>query len=786
MFLSTASLAAVNTFCEQCMGKDLIIVESPAKVKTIKKFLGSKYMVQASVGHIRDLPTRTIGVDESNDFAPQYEIIKGKEKVVKDLQEAAAKADTVFLAPDPDREGEAIAWHIAELIKSKAKDIKRIQFNEITARAVKAALESAHDINPHLFDAQQARRVLDRLVGYKISPLLWKTVKRGISAGRVQSVALRLIVEREEERLAFVPEEYWTFRAILAAAVPPPFKAELVKIESGFAKTLKALSGDEKNGPKKILIANKAAADAMEQAMAGQPFVVSQVEEKERSRNPQPPFTTSTLQQTANQRIGFTSKRTMSTAQRLYEGIELGERGTTALITYMRTDSVRIADEARKAATDYVRERFGEAFMAPGGKGRVFKGKTSAQDAHEAIRPVDVSLTPQDVKEFLTPDQFRLYNLIWSRFVASQMAAARFHDTTVTLTCGPGQWKAKGERQLFPGFLAIMPKSAEEEDSALPPLKEGEVVTLQKLEKEQKFTQPAPRYTEASLVRELEELGIGRPSTYATIISTIQEREYVRLEDKHFAPTDLGNIVCSQLRDHFTKLMDVGFTAEMESNLDKVADGELGWVALMRDFAADFDPTLQAAAKNMEPVKGGLTTDVMCPECGKPLVVKFGKSGEFLACTGYPDCRYTTNFTRNEKGQIQAQERPKEEHQKVGECPKCGGDVILKQSRTGSRFLSCSNYPKCDYAAPYSTKVPCPKCATGVLVEKSSKRGKIFYSCDQYPSCDFAVWDWPVAEPCPQCDSPILVVKSTRAKGRHIACPNPKCRYTRELDEQDA
>ena len=765
------------------MGKDLIIVESPAKVKTIKKFLGSKYMVQASVGHIRDLPTRSIGVDESRDFAPQYEIIKGKEKVVKDLQEAASKADTVFLAPDPDREGEAIAWHIAEVIKNKAKDIKRIQFNEITARAVKAALEDAHDINPHLFDAQQARRVLDRLVGYKISPLLWKTVKRGISAGRVQSVALRLIVEREEERLAFVPEEFWTFRALLAGAVPPSFKAELVKIETNFAKTLKALSGDREPGPKKILIANKAAADAMEQAMAGQPFVVSQVEEKERSRNPRPPFTTSTLQQTANQRIGFTSKRTMSTAQRLYEGIELGERGTTALITYMRTDSVRIADEARKAATEYVEQRFGEEYMAPGGKGRVFKGKTSAQDAHEAIRPVDVTLTPQDVKEFLTPDQYRLYNLIWCRFVASQMAPARFHDTAVALTCGPGLWKAKGERQLFPGFLAIMPKGTEEEDCALPPLKEGEVVTLQKLEKEQKFTQPAPRYTEASLVRELEELGIGRPSTYATIISTIQEREYVRLEDKHFAPTDLGNVVCSQLRDHFAKLMDVGFTAEMEANLDKVADGDLGWVSLMKDFAADFDPTLQAAAKNMAPVKGGLNTDVPCPECGKPLVVKFGKSGEFLACTGYPECRYTTNFTRDEKGQIQPQERPKEEHQKVGTCPKCGGDVILKQSRTGSRFLSCSNYPECDYAAPYSTGVACPKCGKGSLVEKSSKRGKIFYSCDQYPSCDFAVWDWPVAEHCPQCDSPILVIKSGRGRGRHIACPNMKCKYTRELDE---
>lgn len=770
------------------MGKDLIIVESPAKVKTIKKFLGSKYMVQASVGHIRDLPTKEIGVDEDHDFAPHYETIKGKEKVVRDLQDAAAKADTVYLAPDPDREGEAIAWHIAEVIKNKAKNIKRIQFNEITARAVKNALENPHDINPHLFNAQQARRVLDRLVGYKISPLLWKTVKRGISAGRVQSVALRLIVEREEERLAFVPEEFWTFRALLAGATPPTFKAELVKIETAFAHELKKFSGEEKNesrdkNARKILIANKAAADAIEQAMAGQPFIVSQVEEKERSRSPLPPFTTSTLQQTANQRIGFTSKRTMSTAQRLYEGIELGERGTTALITYMRTDSVRIAEEAKKAASEYVEQRFGKEFLAPGGKGRAFKGKTSAQDAHEAIRPVDVTLTPQDIKEYLTPDQYRLYNLIWSRFLASQMAAATFHDTSVTLTCGPGLWKAKGERMLFPGFLAAMPRSTDEEESALPPLHEGEVVTLQKLEKEQKFTQPAPRYTEASLVRELEERGIGRPSTYATIISTIQDREYVRLEDKHFAPTDLGKVVCSQLREHFVKLMDVGFTADMEDNLDKVADGKLGWVDLMKDFSRDFNPTLEAAAQHMAPVKGGLTTDVPCPECGKPLVVKFGKSGEFLACTGYPECRYTTNFTRDEKGRILPQERPKEEHQKVGVCPKCGGDVILKHSRTGSRFQSCSNYPRCDYAAPFSTGVSCPRCGKGTLVEKSSKRGKIFYSCDQYPQCDFAVWDWPIAETCPECQSPILVIKSTRGKGRHIACPNPKCKYTREIDE---
>ena len=748
------------------MGKNLIIVESPAKVKTIKKFLGNKYAVQASVGHIRDLPTKEIGVDESRDFAPRYETIKGEEKIVSALREAAAKADTVYLAPDPDREGEAIAWHIAEVIRNQAKDIKRIQFNEITSRAVKEALEHPRAIDPRLFEAQQARRVLDRLVGYKISPLLWKTVKRGISAGRVQSVALRLIVEREEERQAFVPEEYWQFKALLSASAPPSFKADLAKIDG-----------------KKAVVPNAEAAQALEDAMKDKPFVVESVEEKERSRNPPAPFTTSTLQQTANQRMGFTSKRTMSTAQRLYEGIELGERGTTALITYMRTDSVRIADEARTAAAEFIDGRFGKEYMAPGGKGRVFKGKSGAQDAHEAIRPVDVRLTPQDVKEHLTPEQYRLYSLIWSRFVASQMAPAKFHDTTALINCGPAQWRAKGERLLFPGFLAAMPRSAEEEDDLLPPLKAGEAVKLEKLTKEQKFTQPAPRYTEASLVRELEERGIGRPSTYATIISTIQDREYVRLEDKHFAPTDLGNVVCSQLREHFPSLMDVGFTAGMEDNLDKVADGALGWVGLLRDFTKDFDPALSAAAQNMAPVKGGLTTDVPCPQCGKPLVIKFGKSGEFLACTGYPECRYTTNFVRDEKGKIQPQARQQEVREVVGACPQCGGDVVIKKSHTGSRFLSCANYPKCTYAAPFSTGVPCPKCGKGNLVEKSSKRGKIFYSCDQYPACDYALWDWPINEKCPECDSPLLVLKTTRARGRHIACPNPKCRYSRDTDE---
>ena len=742
------------------MGKQLIIVESPAKVKTIKKFLGPQYAVQASVGHVRDLPSSSLGVDEANDFAPHYEVIENKKNVVSELRAAAAKADTVYLAPDPDREGEAIAWHVAELIRDKAKDIKRIQFNEITAKAVKDALEHPRDLNVNLFDAQQARRVLDRLVGYKISPLLWKTIKRGISAGRVQSVALRLIVEREAEREAFKPEEYWLFKALLSADVPPPFKAELVKVSG-----------------KKAVVSNAEQANTLEAALKGKPFVVESVEEKERERAPQPPFITSTLQQAANQRLSYTAKRTMNIAQRLYEGVELGDKGLTALITYMRTDSTRIADEARQAARDFIVQTFGQDHLPK--KARIYKAKGGAQDAHEAIRPVDVTVTPDMVKPHLPPEQYNLYRLIWSRFVASQMAGARFHDTTALIACAHTLWRAKGERLLFPGFLTVLPRGKEEADAELPPLKAGQALTLDKLEKEQKFTQPPARYSEASLVRELEELGIGRPSTYAAIISTLQDRDYVHLAERHFVPTDLGRVVCRQLTEHFAKLMDVGFTAQMEEGLDKVAEGGRNWVDLMRAFAADFNPTLDAAAKNMQSLKGGMPTDLPCPDCGKPLLIKFGKAGAFLACSAYPECRYTSNFARTEDGKVEAVAQEKPQYEKVGQCPRCGKDLVIKKSRTGSRFIACTGYPACDYAAPFSTGVPCPRCGKGSLVEKSSKRGKIFYSCDQYPQCDFALWDKPVPGPCPRCDSPYLVEKKSR-DGVKIICPVKGCGYVKE------
>jgi len=744
------------------MSKNLIIVESPAKVKTIKKFLGRDYAVEASVGHVRDLPPKALGVDEET-FEPEYRVIGGKEKIVGKLMDAAAKAEAVYLAPDPDREGEAIAWHVAELIKDKNTNVHRIQFNEITARAVREALEHPRDLDEALFNSQQARRVLDRLVGYKVSPLLWKKVKSGISAGRVQSVALRLIVDREKERLAFVPEEYWVLKASLSGEVPPPFTVDLAKI-----------------GGKKAQVGNADEAQAVEDTVKSNPFVVEQVAEKERRRSPAPPYITSTLQQDANRRLGYSAKKTMSAAQRLYEGVELGSRGTTALITYMRTDSVRIADDARDAAHEYILATYGEEFYPP--KARVFKTKASAQDAHEAIRPVDVTITPEEVQASLPADQFQLYKLIWRRFVASQMADAKFWDTTVDVNCGDTVWRAKGERMLFPGFLKVLDQT-EDESNELPKLVAGQTVDLAEFSKEQKFTQPPPRYSEASLVKELEEKGIGRPSTYAAIISTIVGREYVELVNKRFAPTDLGTVVSDLLTEHFKTLMDVGFTATMEEGLDAVADGKHDWIKLLSGFTKDFYPTLEEARTNMKRVKAGLETDVACEVCGKPMVIKFGKAGTFLACSGYPDCKNTKNFSRNEEGRIEIVEHTRAEPEKTGrQCPDCGGDLVVKHARTGSRFIACNNYPDCTYAEPFSTGVKCPKCGEGELVEKSSRRGKLFFSCSRYPDCDYALWNKPVEQPCPECGSPILELKTTRTKGKHLACPNKKCKYSESLD----
>ena len=742
------------------MGKDLIIVESPAKVKTIKKFLGNAYAVEASVGHVRDLPSKKLGVDEKDDFAPQYQIIPGKQKVVSRLKEAAASASKIYLAPDPDREGEAIAWHVAEILKDADVPICRIQFNEITAKAVREAISHPREINEKLFLSQQARRILDRLVGYKVSPILWQKVKSGISAGRVQSVALRLVVDREKERRAFVPVEYWNFKARLAGDAPPEFEAELAKYKG-----------------KKVEIGSAEAAAEAEAAIAGQPFAVASVTEKERKKSPPPPFITSTLQQAANQRLGYSAKRTMGAAQKLYEGLELGEKGTVALITYMRTDSTRIADEARDAAKEFITETLGPDYYPQ--KARHFKSKAGAQDAHEAIRPIDVSLTPADVKLLLPKDLFSLYKLIWERFVASQMSEARFWDTAVDIAAGPGIFKAKGQRLIFPGYLKVHGQEAGDEAKSLPKLVKDQELTLLELKKEQKFTQPPPRYSEASLVRELEEKGIGRPSTYAAIISTLIDRDYARLEEKHFVPSELGETVSDLLAEHFVKIMDVGFTAGMEEALDAVAEGRADWVTLLKDFTEDFYPTLIKAGKDMAKVKAGKETDVVCELCGKPMVIRFGKAGEFLGCSGYPDCKNTKEFDRAADGAVMPRERKAEEVASVGPCPTCGKDLVVKKSRTGSRFIACTGWPDCKYTKPLSTGVACPReGCSGTLVEKSSKRGKVFYACDAYPQCDFAVWDWPINEPCPQCDSKILVRKKTR-DGELISCPTKTCRYKR-------
>jgi DNA topoisomerase-1 len=801
------------------MKKDLIIVESPAKVKTIRKFLGDKFAVEASVGHVRDLPQKKLGVDEAQGFAPQYAIIPGKEKVVEVLRKAAAKAGTVFLAPDPDREGEAIAWHIAEMLRETNPNIGRIQFNEITARAVREALEHPGEINEKLFESQQARRILDRLVGYKISPLLWKTVRKGISAGRVQSVALKIVVDREKERLAFKPEEYWLFKARLSAGTPPDFEAELAKI-----------------GGKKAHIGSAEAAQALHDEVKDLPFTVAEVTEKQRQKSPPPPFITSSLQQAANQRLGYPAKKTMSAAQKLYEGVDLGERGTTALITYMRTDSTRIANEARDAAKNFIVESLGQEYYPE--KPRIFKTKAGAQDAHEAVRPVDVNITPKDVAGLLPKDQYHIYKLVWERFVASQMAAAKFWDTQAAVAAGRVEFKAKGERLLFPGYLKVYGQDAEEEgDGAktLPQLKKDQLLKLLEIKKEQKFTQPPPRYTEASLVRELEEKGIGRPSTYAAIISTLLDREYAKLEEKHFAPTELGTTVSDKLSEHFQTIMDVGFTAGMEEALDQVAEGKKDWQTLLADFTAGFNPALEKAAKDMGNADTGLTcpecakplkakfgrtgpflacsgypdckftanftrdpdgtyhlaektanadSGLVCPQCAKPMLVKFGKRGPFLACSGYPDCKATSNFTRNEDGTYSFVKTPDQAPPEVvGTCPDCGKDVLLKRTRTGSRFYSCSGYPKCKHSRPFSTGVPCPReGCDGELVEKSSKYGKLFYSCSNYPKCDMAVWDWPVQEKCPDCGSPILVKKQSKRYGEHLACPVKTCKY-RKLQE---
>jgi len=687
------------------MGKKLIIVESPAKAKTIQKYLGKDFLVKASMGHLIDLPEKEFGVDLEKDFKPKYTTIKGKEKILKEIKEAAKKSDEIYLATDPDREGEAISWHIAKALKRLKKDkIYRIRFHEITKKAIQEAVKKPDSIDENKVYAQQARRILDRIVGYSISPLLSRRFKRALSAGRVQSVALRLICDREEEIKKFVPKEYWTVEA--------KFKKE----KEEFPARLWAVNGKKLE---KFDVPNeKAAKELVEKAKAAQ-FSVTKVEKKERRRKPYPPFITSTLQQEASKRFGFPAKLTMQIAQELYEGIDLGEE-RVGLITYMRTDSTRVSDEALKEVRKFLKETFGKEALPSKPRSYETKKPKSAQDAHEAIRPTSVYRTPESVKPYLTPEQYKLYDLIWRRFVASQMKDAVFNTVSANLEGNGLTFRATGSTLKEEGFLKVYP--IEVEEKLLPELKEGETVDLKEVKGVQHFTEPPPRYTEGTLVKTLEELGVGRPSTYATIISNIVQRGYVEKEKQKLKPTELGEFINSLLKKLFPKIVDAKFTASVEEELDKIEEGAKEWKELLKEFYfGEFKELLDKAAQELKQIKGE-EIGRECPQCGAPLVKVHGRYGAFIACSNYPQCKYKESL--------------KEESQKIGRsCPECGGELVIKRGKYG-RFVACSNYPQCKHTEPL-TFGKCPKCKEGEVVERRSKKGKVFYGCSRYPDCDF-------------------------------------------------
>jgi DNA topoisomerase-1 len=745
----------------------LLIVESPTKAKTLKKYLGSEFDVKASVGHIKDLPPKKMGVEVDKGFKPKYEVIKGKYKIVKELRDAARKAEEVFLGPDPDREGEAIAWHIAEEIKTDTPKIQRVLFYEITKNAVRAALAAPREIDQKKFESQQARRILDRLVGYEVSPLLWKKVRRGLSAGRVQSVAVRIIVEREREIQKFVPEEYWSLTARLEAGSPPPFEAKLFRIDE---EKVQVRTGDE---------AHRIAGE-----LRGLPFRVASVERRERRRYALPPFTTSTLQQEAGRKLRLTAKKTMSVAQRLYEGVELGDEGAVGLITYMRTDSVRVADEAVQAARTHLRGAFGADYLPP--VPNVYKSKKGAQEAHEAIRPASLEYPPERVKKLIRADEYKLYTLIWNRFLASQMQPAVYDQTTIDVAAGPYLLRATGSVLRFDGYLAAYAEGKDEaeegeEACSFPEVAEGEGLKLLNLLPGQHFTQPPPRFTEATLVKELEEDGIGRPSTYASILSTIQDKDYVAKVDGRFQPTELGTLVTDLLVEHFPELFEVKFTARMEEELDEIEEGKIPWLGVLEEFYGRFRDTLERAHLEMRDVRREeIPTEHACEKCGKPMVIKFGRNGSFLACSGYPECRNTKEFTRTADGKVEiVREETTDEI-----CPECQSPMTAKRGRFG-RFLACTRYPDCKGTKAFTTGVACPEPGCGgMLTEKRTKRGKLFFSCSNYPKCKFALWDKPVPTPCPACGAPFLTQRMTKRDGLSLRCPKPECGYSKPLGEE--
>ncbi len=754
------------------VSKPLVVVESPTKVRTIKKYLGPDYNVAATVGHIKDLPSKEMGIDVEDGFKPKYKNIPGKQKVIKTLRAAAGDTDDVYLAPDPDREGEAIAWHTSELLKKKGRNFHRVLFHELTKDYIHKAMAAPTKLDRSKYEAQQTRRILDRLVGYQVSPLLWRKVKGGLSAGRVQSVTVRIICERERAIQVFVPQEYWSLSAHLAGDVPPPFAAKLVKKDR-----------------QKIEISNENEVNQILEALDGQQFIVDKIQKKTTQKNPLPPFITSKLQQEAIRKLRFSARKAMMIAQQLYEGIDLGPGEPVGLITYMRTDSTRIAAEAAAEAQQLILDRFGQEYALD--KPRFFKNKKKVQDAHEAIRPTSVFNTPDQVKAHLTPDQLALYQLIWQRFVSSQMTPALINQISVSIKAGDYLFTASGSSVKFPGFMALymsvdeeIASESEQKKPKLPELSQGMILKLNKLEPKQHFTMPPPRFSEASLVKELEDNGIGRPSTYTSILSTIRGKGYVDLVSGYFRPSELGFIVNDLLVQNFPDIFDVEFTAKMEENLDQIESENIKALQVLDRFYKPFSKDLDSASEGMLSVKGvGISTDLKCPECNKPLHIKVGKNGHFIACSGYPDCTYSNDYNRDEKGNIQPVEISAEEAtDKV--CNKCGKPMVVKRGRYGG-FLACSGYPECKSTQSLNSNgngkqigLQCPqKDCAGEIVERTSKRGKIFYGCNRFPECTFATWDKPLNRECPVCGANFLVEKTTKKQGTFVACMTEGCGF---------
>lgn len=746
------------------MPKSLVIVESNAKTKTINKFLGNEYIVVSSIGHIKDLPKGKLGVDLIDSYEPNYVTIRGKGSILNDLKKAAANSDAVYLATDPDREGEAIAWHIYEEIKPRVKKIHRILFNEITENAVRKAIQNPLTIDRNKVEAQKARRVLDRLVGYQVSPILWNTIYKGLSAGRVQSVALRLIVEREIEIEKFDPREYWTITAELKGANTNSFLSKLAKIDKA-----------------KPEIPNEKECLGLVEDIKTKTFIIDQIRKKEVKRNPAPPFTTSTLQQEAAKRLGYSSKQIMMIAQKLYEGIEIGNEGSVGLITYMRTDSTRIASEAVQAVREYILNSYGKEYLPS--RPVVYKTKKGAQDAHEAIRPTSTERPPKTLKKFLSKEQYKLYELIWNRFIACQMAPARMDQTTIEILAKDGPspviylFRTTGSIITFRGFLQVYEDFKEEKNDddddnniKIPDnLKEGAILDLLNLIPKQHFTKPPARYSESSLVKELDNLGIGRPSTYALIISTLLQRKYIDRQTRQLFPTELGRTVNKLLIQNFPNVFNVKFTALMEEELDQIEDGDKEYFSVINEFYQPFIKAITEVDSRKEEIKESLMeeTEEKCPKCGAPLIVRWGRNGKFVGCSAYPECKYTKPM----EGEVQ----------ETGMlCEKCGRPMIVKVGRFG-RFLACSGYPECNNSKPYKIGVACPKeGCNGEIIERKSRRGKVFYGCSNYPKCDFVSWNKPVNITCPNCQAKYLEDRYTAKDGEHLYCPKCKSKYGKE------